>query len=525
MAVSYMRIFPKSTVLLILVSLTVLSWGCEPKDSVKPSVIVYGTPNQPNTLDPITAPDIVSRSMIDMIFDGLVAADEKSQLHEDLATGWNVSPDGTEWTFTLRRGVRWHDGAEFTADDVKFTYDTVIDPNSKPTVAKSDYSDIGEVEVVDPYTVRFHLSQPNAAFLSKLVLGIAPKHLLQGQDLATTAFNQNPVGTGPFMFESWKQGESVVLKRNPAYFGQVPKVETLIWKVVPDANALALQTIGGDVDAAPILNMRDVATVRQSGKMALYETMEGNTQISLQLKKPLFQDARVRQAMAYAIDTRALIDGVMQGAAIPATSDILANSWAYNPNVPTYPYDPAKARGLLSDAGWRPGADGVLTKEGQRFQFTLMTDAGNKAREQVMLAVRQNWADVGMDVTATQQERNSFVSQRVLKGDFDAVLLQSSVQIDPDISRRFHSKSIVNGQNFLNYQNTQVDTLLDQGLRTTDQEARRQIYFEVQRIMAEELPQISLFYPKSVYAFKTGISGVKPSPTNLFWNAEEWEWK
>ena len=126
--------------------------------------------------------------------------------------------------------MRWHDGAEFTADDVKFTYDTVLDPNTKPTVAKSDFAAIQQIEVVDPYTVRFHLSKPDASLLSKLVLGIAPKHLLQGQDLATTPFNQNPIGTGPFMFDSWKQGESVVLKRNPNYFGTVPRVDKLIWK-------------------------------------------------------------------------------------------------------------------------------------------------------------------------------------------------------------------------------------------------------------------------------------------------------
>jgi peptide/nickel transport system substrate-binding protein len=463
--------------------------------------------------------------MIEMIFDGLVSADDKSVIRGELATDWNVSPDGKMWTFHLRHGVKWHDGQDFTADDVKFTYDTVIDPNSKPTVAKSDYADLQRVEVVDPYTVRFYLRRPDAAFLSHLVLGIAPKHLLEGQDLATTAFNYQPVGTGPFMFESWARGERVVLKANPNYFGTKPKLDQLVWKIVPDSNMLALQALSGEVDGAPIYNPADAAALKSSGKMALYDTLEGNTQISLQLKNPLFQDVRVRRALAHGIDVRSLIDKVMMGAAVPATSDILPNSWAYNPNVPTYPYDPARARALLAEAGWKPGTDGILTKDGQRFSFSLMTDAGQKTREQVMMAVRQNWADLGLEVQAGVQERNSFVTQRVLKGDFDAVLLQSSVQIDPDISRRFATSSIQNGQNFLNYSNPTVDRLLEQGLATTDQAARGQAYFEVQRIMAEDLPQISLFYPKTTYAFKPGLQGIKPSPINLFWNAEEWEWK
>lgn len=512
--------------LVIAATLLSLAWlpACTPQPSSQPKTVVYGTTFQPNTLNPITAPDIVSRSMIEMIFDGLVSADEKSQLHGELATDWQLSPDGKEWTFHLRRGVKWHDGRDFTAADVKFTYDTIVDPNSKPTVAKSEYADLRQVDVVDPYTVRFRLAQPNAAFLSRLILGIAPRHLLEGQDLATTPFNSQPVGTGPFMFDSWAKGEMVVLKRNPNYFGTKPKVDQVAWKIVPDSNMLALQALKGEVDGAPLYSPADAATVKSSGKMALYDTLEGNTQISLQLKNPLFQDVRVRWALAYAIDTQSLVDKVMMGTALPATSDILPNSWAYNPNVRTFPYDPAKARELLAEAGWKPGPDGILAKDGRRFSLSLMTDAGHKAREQVMLAVRQSWADLGMEVKAGVQERNSFVMQRVLKGDFDAVLLQSSVQVDPDISRRFHTNSIRNGQNFLNYSNPAVDRLLQEGLTTADPEKRKQAYFELQRIMAEDLPQISLFHPKTMYAFKPQLQGIKPSPANLFWNAEEWKW-
>lgn len=499
--------------------------GCSPPAPAHLNTVIYGTPFQPNTLNPITAPDIVSRSAIDMIFDGLVAADDRSELRGRLATGWEVSPDGKEWTFHLRQGVRWHDGQGLTAADVKFTYDTVVDPNSKPTVAKADYAALQRVEAPDPFTVRFRLSRPDASFLSRLTLGIAPSHLLEGQDLATTPFNLHPIGSGPFMFDSWAQGESMILKRNPDYFGAKPKIDRLIWKIVPDSNVLALQASRGEVDGAPVFSPKDATAIRDSGKMALHETLEGNTQISLQLKNPLFQDVRVRQGLAYAIDVQALVDKIMMGAATPATSDLLPNSWAYNPNVPAYRYDTAKARSLLAEAGWKPGPDRILTRSGQRFEITLMTDAGQKVREQVMLAVQQYWADLGLDVKTGVQERNSFVFNRVLNGDFDAVLLQSSVQIDPDLSRRFHTNSIRNGQNFISYSNPEVDSLLDQGLATSDQERRRQAYFEMQRILATDLPQISLFYPKTMYAFKPGLQGIKPSPTSLFWNAEEWEWK
>lgn len=501
-------------------------FGCgQQPQQQRPSTVVYGTTLQPNSLNPITAPDMASRFAIEMIFDGLVAVDEKMQLKGELATDWDVSPDGKEWVFHLRKGVRWHDGRELTAEDVKFTYDTVIDPNSKPTVSKADYAVLQQVEVVDPYTIRFHLSQPYAPFISRLVLGIAPKHLLEGQDLATAPFNRQPVGTGPFILESWAQGDGLVLKRNPDYFGTKAKIDKLVWKVVPDSSVLAVQAMNGEVDGALVVNPKDADALRASQKMVLYETLEGLNQISFQLKNPLFQDLEVRQALAYAIDTQALIDSIMQGAAVRGTSDILPTSWAYNPSVPTYQFDPVRAKALLAEAGWQPGSDGVLVKDGKRFEIALMTYAGHKLREQVLMAVRQYWADVGIDVEASTQERNSFISQRVLKGNFDAVLLETSVQVDPDLSRRFHTNSIEKGQNFLNYSNPTVDNLLAQGLATVDTEKRKQAYFEVQRILVEELPQIPLYYPKAYFAFKPGLTGVKPAPTNLFWNAEEWEWK
>jgi peptide/nickel transport system substrate-binding protein len=499
--------------------------ACAGQSSAPPGDLVYGTPFQPSRLNPISAPDVVSRSMIDLIFDGLVAANDQMDLRPGLATRHEVADGGRQWVFHLRRDVRWHDGRPFTAEDVRFTYETVINPATSPTVSKADYASIRSVEVLDDYTVRFNLARPDAAFLSRLTLGIAPRHLLEGQDLATTAFNSSPVGTGPFILEGWTKGEQIVLKRNPDYFGQPPSIERLTWRIVPDSSALAMQVGSGDVSAAPLFNPEDAERLTASRALVLHEALEGNTQISLQLGNPLLRDVRVRQALAHAIDTEAIIREILRGAAVPATSDIVPLSWAYTPDVPTYPYDPARARHLMAEAGWHPGPAGILMKDGEPFRITLMTDAGHKIREQVMLAVHQYWTDLGIEVKVGVQERNSFVLNRVLKGDFDAVLLQSAVQIDPDLSRRFHTRSMTSGQNFLGYSNPEVDRLLDDGLATLDQESRKRIYAEAQRLIAEDLPQISLYYPKALYAFDPRLSGVKASPLNLFWNAEKWEWR
>ena len=506
----------------LVIAIAVLLAACRPQPPTGRDTLVYGITTQPIRLNPITQPDIVSRWAIELVCDGLVDVDNGLNLTPALSTSWETSPDGLTLTFHLRQGVKWHDGQPFTSADVKFTYDTIRDPDAKPTIAKGDYDSIAGIETPDDYTVVFRLRQPDASLPSKLMTGITPRHLLEGQDLATTAFNRQPVGTGPFRLESWQSDQQLTFVANEDYFGGKPRLERLVWKIVPDTSALTLQLLSGEVDGAAVTEPRDFVRVREALDLAVYPVLGGNFQISLQLQNPLFQDRPVRQALAYALDKQAMVDKIMAGAAVIATSDIPSNSWGYNSDVNTYPYDPDRARAMLAETGWRPGPDGVLVKDGQPFRFELMTDAGDELRKEIALFVRQQWAEVGVKAEVVFLERNVLIFERLLKGQFEAALLQTSVRADPDLSRRFHSRSIEIGQNFLHYSNPQVDALLDQGLMAQDQSDRRAIYFEVQRLMAEDLPQISLFYTRTGYAFRADLKGVRPSPMSPFWNVEAW---
>jgi peptide/nickel transport system substrate-binding protein len=506
----------------LIVTLALLLTTCRPGPSTHGDTVIYGVTTQPIRLNPITQPDIVSRWAIELLFDGLVDVDDRLNLVPALATSWETSPDGLVLTFHLRRGVRWHDGQPLTAADVKFTYDTIRDPNAQPTIAKSDYTSIAEIQTPDDSTVVFRLSEPDASLPSKLVTGIAPRHLLEGHDLATAAFNRQPVGTGPFRLESWQSDRQLTFVANPDYFGGEPRLERIVWKIVPDTSALTLQLLSGEVDGAAVGEPRDFQRVQESSDLIVYPVLGGCFQISLQLQTPLFQDRRVRQALAYALNKKAMVDKIMAGAAVIATSDILPGSWAYNPEVNTYPYDPDRARAMLAAAGWQPGPDGTLVKDGQPFRFELLTDAGDQLRKEIVLFVQQQWADVGVQAEVVFLERNALISERLLKGRFEAALLQSSVRADPDLSRRFHSRAIDMGQNFLHYSNPTVDALLDQGLVAQAQADRRASYFELQRLMAEDLPQIPLFYPKTGYAFRADLKEVRPSSMSPFWNAETW---
>jgi len=487
--------------------------------------VIWGYLQEPSRLNPIVAPDVVTKWLIETIFDGLVAINDKMEIIPELATTWDISADGKVYTFKLRTDVKWHDGKPLTADDVKFTYDSIIDPKQPNTIAKSDYALVDKIEAVDPATVRITLKSANSSFLSKLAVGIAPKALLEGQQLDTAAFNRKPVGTGAFMVQEWAAGQKVVLVANPNYFRGKPKIDRLIWQVIPDSNVLTVQLVNGDIDGALIIDPKDLAKFQNNAKYKVYESIGANTYIGFNNENPLFTDPRVRQALNYGLDKKAIIDQIVGGQGIWSTSEILAGTWAYNSNVNKYEYDPAKAKSLLDAAGWKVGASGVREKEGKPFKFTLLTNAGDKLREGIALFARQQWSDLGVNMDVQFLEANTFINDRVLKSNFEAIFLASSVNVDPDfLSRRWSCAAMQNGNNFLRWCSPDVDKLLAQGIALTAQADRKKVYDQVQQIITDASPIVPIYYPKTLWAFKSTLKGIVPSPINIFWNADQWSY-
>jgi peptide/nickel transport system substrate-binding protein len=491
----------------------------------KPRTVIFGSTFEPKMLNGL-APDAVSKFATDIVFDGLVRANKKLELAGKLASRWDIAPDGLTYTFVLKPNVRWHDGQPLTADDVKFTFETILNPPKGATlIARSDYVGIERIEAVDKQTVRFVLKAPDASFLSKLQVGVVPRHVLENADWSAIDFNRKPIGTGAFKADRWDSGQQIVFKANPDYFDGRPGIDELVWKVVPDSNVLLTQLQNGEVDGA-LIGPQNVAVVKQNPKLKLYEALGADTYIGLQFDHPLFQDVRVRQALHYGLDKRAIIDKILQGQAVQATTLVMADSWAHNPGVNLYPYNPGKARQLLADAGWQPGADGILVKDGKPFKFSLLTNVEQPERKDITLFARQQWRELGIGVEPEYLDLNTFIFERVLKGNFDAILLAGTVNIDPDYLRRnLATDSIKLGFNFLHYSNPKVDELITQGLQVTNQAGRKKIYDQVQQLIVDDVAMISLYHPKVPYAFRADLQGIDPTDLNLFWNTHQWRYQ
>lgn len=486
--------------------------------------LTFGVRTEPNKLDPLMAPDIYSQWATGLVYDGLVEINDRLEVIPALAVSWNVSDDGLVWRFALRRDVRWHDGTALTAADVRRTYEAILDPTGAVTLPRSDFQSIARVETPDDWSINLILRQPDASLLTKLTVGVAKRRPSPATETGGPGRTASDlVGAGPFRLTEWVSGERLVFEANGDYYAGAPGLKQLIWQVVPSESSLVILLQTGGIDGGQVDTPSAVDLLVSGGQIRAYSTDGGNLQVSLRTDDPLFADVRLRRALALALDRPAMISGLLNGRGVLAAGDIPPTSWAYSAAAAALnAYDPAGARALLAEAGWQPGDDGVLARGGDRLKFTLSTDAGSELRRDVALTLRQYWRAVGADVDLEIVDRNTFVVDRVLKGRFQAALLQSSVRADPDLSRRFHSRSIRSGQNFLAYSNPVLDNLLDRALAASAASARVPLYEEAQLLLARELPQINLFYPTGYYVVRGDVAGIRPSPVSPFWNVEEW---
>ncbi len=509
-----------------LVVLALLFPACVQKAERNPNTFVTASIGDARRLNPVIANDSASGDINDQVFNGLVKYDKNIRLVGDLAERWDVSRDGKTITFHLRKGVLWHDGVEFTADDCLFTYQRLVDPKVA-TPYSSSYTDVKKAEVVDKYTFRVTYREPFSPALDSWGMGMLPKHILEGKDINTDPFNRHPIGTGPYRFKEWIAGQKIVLTANDRYFEGRPNIDEFIYRIIPDQSTMFQELLSGGVD---MMGLTPLQYLRKSESRRIRENYRKfrypanvYTYMGYNLTSPLFSDRAVRQALAYAIDRQSIIDGVLLGLGRPCTGPFSYVSWAYNPNVKPYPYDPDRARRMLAAEGWRDrNGDGILEKNGRPFRFTILTNQGNGERIHTAEIIQQDFKKVGVDVQIRVMEWQAFLEQ-IDNRTFDAMILGWGMGRDPDIYDIWDSSKTKKGDyNFVGYKNPEVDRLLVAGRRTFDREKRKRIYYRIHAILAEDQPYAFLYVPDALPIVHKRFKGIKVAPLGIMYNFIHW---
>lgn len=471
-----------------------------------PNTLVMIIESSPANLDPRIGTDAQSERIGKLIFDSLVRRDEHFQLQPSLAERWEV-PDPLTYVFHLRRDVRFHDGQRLTSRDVKWTFDSVMH-GSIITAKASTFKLVERVDAPDESTVIFHLKEPYATLLwnvSDGAMGIVPYG-------SGTDFNRKLVGSGPFKFVSAVQDSEVVMARNDDYWGERPNLRTVRFAVVPDTTTRALELRKGSADVAINALNPDMALTLERDRRLKTEIEPGTiyTYLAFNLRDPVLKDVRVREALDYAIDRDAIIKYLWRGMAERAASVLPEQHWAFDPSLKPTPYDPQHARKILDGAGYKP-------TNGIRFHLTMKTSTEESSR--LLAAIlQQQLRTVGIALDIRSFEFATFYSD-VVKGAFQIYSLRwIGGNEDPDIfEHAFHSASFPPKRaNRGYYSNPQVDALIDRGRGELDQQKRKEIYAEVQRILDRDKPYLHLWYLDNVLVHTSRVTNLHVNPSGSY---------
>jgi peptide/nickel transport system substrate-binding protein len=494
---------------------------------------VEGVTGAPARINPLFAgQNAVDQSLVGLVYSGLTRLDDRDQPFPDLAEGWDISPDARSYTFHLRRGVLWQDGAPFSAADVVFTLGLLqsAELRTPPPLAQALAG--ATVRQVDDLTVRIDLPTPFAPLLAYLSLGVLPQHLL-GQtrpaDLFDSPFNLRPIGTGAYRLEQLN-ADRALLVANPGYhFGQ-PYIQHIELRFFRDDGALMSALTSGRVQGAFFgsgANPGDFSSLRSRKDLSVSTLSSGEvTFLYFNLSTPIFQDRRVRQALAYALDRDALVGDALAGQFARADSPLAPGTWAAGSALARYGADPAVATALLTEAGWVPGPGGVRAKDGQPLSFTLATN-NDPVRVAVARAVADRWKAIGVDATVQAGGATTLVRDLLEPRSYQAVLFAYQAGADPDPFAAWHSSQTGrDGRNVSLLRDPRFDRLLEDARTTPDQARRADLYRQFQELFAQEMPAIPLYSSISVYVQEKSVQGAQvgylDNPGARFWQVQDW---
>jgi peptide/nickel transport system substrate-binding protein len=494
---------------------------------VKGDALVDAAIGDANTFIPALASDTASTAVTALVYRGLVKLDRDLKIVPELAESFSVSEDQLTVSFKLKPNLTWEDGQPLTAQDCLFTWKLMSDPKT-PTPYGEPFTQIENATAPDDLTFIVKYKRPLARAVMTWSFDIMPRHLLEGRDLAESPLARKPVGSGPFRLESWRPGQRTILAASDNYYKGRPFLDGLVTKIIPDMATQMLELKTGALDQMTLTPDQWFEAQEDPALKANYNFYRYPefvyTYLGFNLLDPRLADVRVRRAIAYALDKKEIIEGVVLGLGQPANGPFKPGTWVHNPKVKPYPFEPNRAKALLAEAGWRDtDQDGYVDKDGRRFVLTIMTNQGNKVREQTGLVVQARLKDVGIEVKLRIIEWAAFLKEYIDKKAFEAIIMGWTIPHDPDLFDVWNSGKTKPGElNFISFNNAEVDRLIDEGRFTMDQAKRKVAYDRLQEIFYEEVPYVFLYVPDALLAINKRILGPEVTALGVGDNLPEW---
>ncbi|MFY9720806.1 MAG: peptide ABC transporter substrate-binding protein [Candidatus Cybelea sp.] len=452
----------------------------------------------------------------------------------------DVSKDGLTLKYKLRPNMKWQDGVALTCKDLRFTWQVVMNTHNN-VVTTDGFKDIGSIDCTDPTVAVVHMKKVYAPFLQQLwsVNGnapILPEHLLAKYNddkgsFNTAPYNSLPVGSGPFKVVAWHRGQDVRMVANPNFYLGKPKLNEVIYKILPDENTAFTQLQTHELDMVAIGSgmkwpqYQGLAADPHNGLRAIRVEAFLWSHVDFNLRHPIVSDVVVRRAIAYGTDRNEIIEKVLHGSAIPGETDQQPHfSWATTTDIAHYPYDPAKAKALLDADGWKAGPDGIRTKNGQRLEFTLSTQTESNVGKASEIVLQRQWRDIGIQADVKNYPTSEFFDNStngILQGGhYDVASFAWFGAADPDDSAIYSGDNFApHGQNAMFWNNRRATDAMNDALKTVDQARRKRDYTVVQQQLALDVPTIILYFRRDPYVYNTDLKGFAPSPViSAFWD-------
>jgi peptide/nickel transport system substrate-binding protein len=514
--------------------------------------VTAGTTEEPDTLNPYVTQLVTTSDILAGIMDGLMQYDSRQQLQPSLAEGFEISPDGLTYTFKLRQNVTFHNGDPFGPQDVIDSWKMIMNPDFG-AFGQLGWDKITDITSPDPMTVVMATKEVYAPFLSYVAGGtdISPaKELAKGPDAFKQEFGRAPIGTGPMKFVEWQTKQQIALEKFPEYWGEPAKLDRVVMRILPDDNTQLVQLRTGEITMAAGAGAISATRVDEALGIEGITILEHATTgwAHLDLKHVDFlRMTKVRQALDFATPSKDIIEKLLKGRAIPSVADQAPGTWAFNPDIQPRPYDLEQAKALLAEAGLTPGEGGVLQGkvptndpqvgdgEVKPFEMELWGISGDTQTQQIVQIIAQSWTQIGVKTTPQFQDVSTIWGPEGYQFNekMTACLYSWFNSNDPDDMFYWHSSQVPDsptgtGGNLPAYFNpynfqAEIDRLTAAGAAETDQEKRKQIYFQIQQLLHDEVPVIFIYWGKAFPAVTEKLGGFWPSAYNrLLWNVNEW---